>query len=182
TVWRLDERASLLERVDAPQASLSEQQLSLRDAQVTATGERLNHRAPIYKIETNLSSADLRERVTPPESISLWDLPRFIELAEAAGLPTVRYHIRFHDLCSMPLKLVAMVLIAGLFSLKPMRTGGAFRLLLSSIVAGFLLYMISEISTALGEAGSAPVALAAWTPALVATMIAIAGLLQFEDG
>ena len=182
TVWRLDEQSVFLERVDAPEATLSTQRLTLRNAQVTSAGDRLDHMAPIYAIETNLSATDLRERVTPPESISLWDLPRFILLAEAAGLPTVKYHIRFHDLCSTPLKLIAMVLIAALFSMKPMRSGGAFRLMIYSIAAGFGLYMVSEISTALGEAGSAPAALAAWTPALVAAIIAAAGLLQFEDG
>ena len=182
TVWRLSNDAAFRERIDAPQAILSDQTIELQDARLKTTADRLDHRSPIYAIKTTLTPDDLRERVAPPETMSLWELPRFILLAEAAGLPTVRYHIRFHDLCSTPLKLVAMVLIAAIFSLRPMRSGGAGKLLLYSIGAGFGLYILSEISTALGESGVAPVALAAWTPALVASLAAVTSLLQFEDG
>ncbi|MEL7240615.1 MAG: LptF/LptG family permease, partial [Planctomycetota bacterium] len=116
-----------------------------------------------------------------PETMSVWQLPRFILLSEAAGLPTIRYHIRFHDLCSTPMKLIAMVLIAAIFSLKPMRSGGALKLLLAAIAVGFLLYVLSEVSTAFGESGIAPVALAAWTPAIVALLVALTSLLKFEE-
>jgi len=182
TVWRLGNDLAFRERIDAPEAMLSGQTIELHNAQLKTTEERVDHTSPIYAIRTTLTPEDLRERVTPPETMSIWQLPRFILLAEAAGLPTVRYQIRFHDLCSTPLKLLAMVLIAAIFSLRPMRSGGTGKLLLFSIGAGFLLYILAELSTALGESGTAPVALAAWTPALVAALVAISSLLQFEDG
>ncbi len=182
TVWRFGENSVFLERIDASDAFLSGRTIELHDARLLSVADQMERRSPIYAIQTPLSPDDLRERVTPPETMSLWQLPRFILLAEAAGLPTVRYHIRFHDLCATPLKLLAMVLIAAAFSMRPMRMGGALSLLMFSIGAGFLLYMISEISTALGESGLAPVALAAWTPALIATLAAITALLHLEDG
>ena len=182
TIWRLGEDAAFQERIDAPQALLSGNTIELRDANLHTIDDRLNYTSPIYAISTSLTPADLKERVAPPETMSVWNLPRFILLAEAAGLPTVRYHIRFHDLCSTPLKLIAMVLIAAIFSLKPMRSGGALPLLLSSIGVGFLLYVLSEVSTAFGESGIAPVSLAAWTPAIVAMLAALTSLLKFEEG
>ena len=182
TIWRLGNDAAFRERVDAPKAVLSGQTIELYDANLKTTSDRLNHNNVVYTIKTTITPDDLRERVAAPETMSIWQLPRFIMLAEAAGLPTVRYHIRFHDLCSTPLKLVAMVLIAAIFSLRPARSGGAGTLALYSIGAGFSLYILSEISTALGESGTAPVALAAWTPALVASLFAVGSLLQFEDG
>jgi lipopolysaccharide export system permease protein len=75
-----------------------------------------------------------------------------------------------------------MILIAAMFSLRPVRSGGAAQLLLFAVVAGFLLYVLSEISTALGESGVVPVALAAWAPAVVATLAAVTGLLHLEEG
>lgn len=181
-VWRLGNDLTFRERIDAPEAILAEQTIELRNARLKTTAERLDHTSPIYAIRTTLTADDLRQRVTPPETMSIWQLPKFILLAEAAGLPTVRYEIRFHDLCSTPLKLLAMVLIAAIFSLRPFRSGGASKLLFLSIGAGFLLYILSEMSAALGVSGTVPVALAAWTPALVAALVAITSLLQFEDG
>lgn len=182
TVWRFGPDSVFLERIDADEAYLSGRTMELHEARLKSILDQEERRSPIYAIQTALTPGDLRERVAPPETMSLWQLPRFILLAEAAGLPTVRYHIRFHDLCATPLKLLAMVLIAAAFSLRPMRMGGALGLLIFSIGAGFLLYILSEISTAFGESGLAPVALAAWAPALIATLAAVTALLHLEDG
>jgi lipopolysaccharide export system permease protein len=182
TIWRFDNTHQFEERIDAKEAFLSGRTLELHDARLRSPASQQERYTPIYAVETSLSAGNLRERVAPPETMSLWRLPEFILLADAAGLPTVRYNIRFHDLCSTPLKLLAMVLIAAAFSMRPSRAGGGFQLAVFSIIAGFLLYILAEISTALGESGLAPVALAAWTPALVASLVAVTTLLHLEDG
>jgi lipopolysaccharide export system permease protein len=102
-------------------------------------------------------------------------------MAQSAGLPTIPYDMRFHDLCSTPLKLVAMVLIAAVFAMRPVRSGGVARLLLSAIAAGFALYVLSAISAAMGESGTVPVAVAAWAPAIVALLAAGSFLLKAEE-
>lgn len=181
TIWRLSPDGAFKERIDAPEARLSGRTIELRDARMKVAGERFSQRTPLYSVPTRLTLADLRENVPPPESMSVWDLPRFILLAEAAGLSTVRYNIRFHDLCSTPLKLTAMVLIAAIFSIGPMRSGGTPRLLLAAVASGFLLYVLSELSTALGESGVVPAPLAAWTPALAASIVAVSVLMRHEE-
>lgn len=181
-IWRLAPDAAFIERVDAPEARLAGRTIELTSARVKGAADRFDHRTPVYAIPTILTPADLSERIEPPETLSIWRLPRFVNLAAAAGLPTVRYNIRFHDLCSTPLKLLAMVLIAAMFSLRPIRQGGGLQLLLLAVGTGFILYVLAEISAALGESGVAPVALAAWTPAVAATLAAISGLLHLEEG
>lgn len=182
TIWRFDTENLFQERIDAKAAFLSGRTLELHDVTLRAPNSDQERRTPIYAVRTSLTAANLRERVAPPQTLSIWDLPRFIILAEAAGVPTVRYNIRFHDLCSTPLKLLAMVLIAAAFSMRPTRSGGALKLAVGSILAGFALFIVSEISTALGESGLAPAALAAWIPAVVASLIAVTALLHLEDG
>lgn len=182
TVWRFDKENAFLERIDASQAFLSGRTLELHDAKLRSPDNDAERYTPIYAVGTSLTAANLRERVAPPETMSLWRLPQYIILADAAGLPTARYNIRFHELCATPLKLLAMVLIAAAFSMRPPRAGGAVELVVLSILAGFMLYLLSEISTALGESGFAPEALAAWTPAIVASLAAITALLHLEDG
>lgn len=181
TIWRMSSDGAFVERIDSPIATLSGRTIELRDARMRAAGASLAQRTPLYAVPTRLTLEDFRENVPPPESMSIWKLPKFILLAEAAGIPTVRYNIRFHDLCSTPLKLTAMVLIAAIFTLGPARAGGLPRLVLSAVGGGFLLYILSELSTAIGESGTVPAALAAWTPALVATIIAVSLLMRHEE-
>ncbi len=182
TVWSLGAKSEFLERIDAPVAVLSGQTLELRQARLNAIDEDEERRSPVYAIPTTLTLDDLRDRVASPETMSIWELPHFIPLAKAAGLPTKRYEIRFQDLWTTPLKLVAMVLIAAAFSLRPMRMGGGLRLFSFAVGAGFLLYVVAEISSALGESGVAPIVLSAWAPVLAATLIATTSLLHLEDG
>ncbi len=181
-IWRFDSENLFQERMDAEAAFLSGRTLELHDVSLRSHDSEQERHTPIYAVRTSLTADNLRERVAPPETLSIWSLPRFIILAETAGVPTVRYNIRFHDLCSTPLKLLAMVLIAAAFSMRPARSGGALGLAVLSILAGFALFIISEISTALGESGFAPAALAAWIPAIVASLFATTVLLHLEDG
>ena len=102
---------------------------------------------------------------------------------ETAGLQTVSYRLRYHDLWSLPLKLAAMTLIACAFALGvSARGGGAGRLVGMGVVAGFALFVLSELSAAVAEASIVPVALAAWAPAVLAVLLAVSLLLYREDG
>lgn len=182
TLWRFDSDSILLERIDAAEAYLSGRTLELHNARLRSPESDQGGYTPIYAVRTSLTASNLRERVTAPETLSIWRLPRFIILADAAGVPTVRYNMRFHDLCSTPLKLLGMVLIAAAFSMRPTRSGGAMQLALVSVFAGFALYILSEIASAMGESGLAPEALAAWIPAVVASLAAVTAILHLEDG
>jgi lipopolysaccharide export system permease protein len=181
TIWRLSPDAAFLERVDAPTAQLSGRTIELKEARMKTPGRQSTQRTPIYAVPTALTLSTLRDNAPAPESMSIWELPRYMVIAEAVGLSTTGYNIRFHDLCSTPLKLTAMVLIAALFSLGPARSGGGFQLLVAAVGSGFALYILSELSTALGESGAVPEPLAAWTPALVATIVAVSLLMRLEE-
>lgn len=181
TIWRLSPDAAFVERIDAPVAQLSGRTIELKEARMKAAGRQVTQRTPVYAVPTALTLSALRENAPAPETMSIWELPRYMMIANSVGLSTTRYNIRFHDLCSTPLKLTAMVLIAALFSLGPARSGGAFQLVVAAVGSGFALYVLAELSTALGESGAAPEALAAWTPALVATIAAVSLLTRLEE-
>ena len=117
-----------------------------------------------------------------PETISFWELPAFIRVLENAGFSAVRHRLYWHRLLAGPLLLFAMVLLAATFSLRPPRRGGTLALALAGIAAGFLLYFVSNVVAALGQNASIPVALAAWTPVGVSTLVAVTLLLHLEDG
>ena len=50
------------------------------------------------------------------------------------------------------------------------------------IAAGFALFILSELSTAIAEASIVPVGLAAWAPGILAVLFATGLLLYREDG
>ena len=182
TLWKRTLEGVFIERWDADTATIGNKQFILQDARRRQSegSDKIIRETQIVPSAFDLT--DLRDEITRPDTMSIWALPDFIELAEDAGLPTVKYQLRYHDLLSLPLKLLAMVFIAATFSLRPVRSGGTLMLIIAGVGAGFMLYIISEFSSAIAEARVIPVLIAAWTPAFLAVFLALSVLMTTEDG
>lgn len=170
-----------VERVDAPRAQLEDGAWRLTDALITVPDQPPRTEAQI-DLPTTLTQASIQESFASPESLSFWALPQFIATLEAAGFSATRHKLRWHAVLAGPLLLCAMVLIGATFSLRLTRRGGVALLGACGIATGFLLYFLSDVALALGEAGSLPPALAAWSPAMISGLLGLAMLFHLEDG
>lgn len=168
-------------RVDAASARLETGHWNVTDAWLTAP-ERPARFESSYRIPTAMTAEQIQDSFASPLTISFWELPGFIRMLEAAGFSATRHRLHWHQLIATPVLLAAMVLIAATFSLRPHRRGGTGLLIISGIAVGFVLFFASSLVGALGQSATIPVALAAWTPAAVSTMLGIAMLLHLEDG
>jgi lipopolysaccharide export system permease protein len=181
TVFQFDARHRFIGRIDARDATLLDGRWRFRDAW-TAGPDRPAMHQPELSLPTSMTWAKIEDSFAPPETLSVWDLYGFIGVLEAAGFPAVRHRLYFHALLAGPLLLAAMVLIAATFSLRPSRRGGTGYMVTGGVVAGFLLYVMSDFVSALGLSGHIPAVLAAWTPAGVSTLLGVATLFHLEDG
>lgn len=172
---------SFIGRIDAESASLEEGYWDIRNAWVTRAGDQPT-RYRVYRQPTALTLTQVQESFADPDTISFWDLPHFIDMAEAAGFSAQRYRLHFYDLLSTPFLLCTMVFLGAIFSLRASRLGGLVQLVMGGIFAGFLLYFLSDLALALGLTGILPPFLAAWAPAIVATLLGLAVLFHLEDG
>ena len=135
-----------------------------------------------YNLPTVLSADQIRESFASPKTLSFWDLPRFIALAQSAGFSALPHRLHWHEILATPLMLCAMVLIAATFSLRATRLGGVPQLAAAGILTGFSFYFLTDVSQAFGISGIVPVILAAWAPTIIALLLGLAMLLHLEDG
>ncbi|MEE9318691.1 MAG: LPS export ABC transporter permease LptG [Rhodospirillales bacterium] len=135
-----------------------------------------------YWLATDLTLSKIQDSFAPPETMSFWNLPGFINTLEKAGFSALRHRLYLHTLLAAPLLMCAMVLIAATFTLRHSRRGGTTFIISGGVLTGFILYFFSDIVFALGLSDSIPVTLAAWTPSGVATLLGLAMLLHLEDG
>lgn len=176
-----DKADAFVERIDAESADLGAGFWTLKNARVTPVGrEPVLHET--YQLPTQLTAEQVRQSFAMPEQISFWDLPQFIELAKRSGLPVARFELQYQLLLARPLLLVAMVLVAAAASLRFARLGGLGKTILGGVVAGFLLYVGSELAGNLGRSNLVPPTLAAWSPALIGALMGFMVLLKQEDG
>jgi len=180
-IFRFQENDQFVGRVDADQAHLQDGRWELKDAVLTGPDQPAQFKDN-YSVPTDLTINQIEDSFAPPETLSFWALPAFIEVLEASGFSAVRHRLYWHSLLSGPLLLCAMVLIAATFSLRFSRSGGTWLLIAAGVLTGFVLYFISDLALALGLSGKIPPVLAAWTPAGVFALIGVASLFHMEDG
>ncbi|MBC7905718.1 MAG: LPS export ABC transporter permease LptG [Rhodospirillaceae bacterium] len=135
------------------------------------------------RLPTELTLDRVHDNFSSPETMSFWQLPAFITFFEKAGFAATKHRMYLQSLLASPLLYCAMVLVAAIFSLKPnMRSGGLLRRVGGGVAAGFVIYFFSKIIYAFGLSATLPQSLAAWSPALVAGLMGLSGLLHLEDG
>lgn len=181
TIFAFDKQGTFRERIEADEARLGKQIWKLKNA-IVYTTERDPQQYDSFEVSTFLDATEVRESIGSPESISFWSLPRFIDLAHNAGLPAYRYALQYQTLLARPLLLAAMILIAAAVSLRVSRFGGLGKMILGGIIAGFVLYVLSELAKDLGGAGIVPPVVAAWAPGIFGVLMGLTILLHQEDG
>ncbi|MEM7741642.1 MAG: LptF/LptG family permease, partial [Pseudomonadota bacterium] len=182
-IWRKGDDGVFIERFDAQRAVFKDQELTLKNAVRSAPGGDIPSAVGDVTFQTTFELDDLILANTRPESLSLWTLPRLMDRIGGAGIPLEPFTLRLHELFAMPLKLAAMAVIGCVFALPiHARSGGAFRLIIYGIFAGFAAFIAIQFSSAVAEAGLVPVRIAAWTPPTIALLIGVTVLLFREDG
>lgn len=170
-----------LGRIDAPKAVLRDSYWEIHDAWFNWEGKLPTHEDSV-RLPTALTFEKIQESMAPPNTISLWELPSFIDALRSIGLPSTRHELQFHSLLSQPLLLCAMILFAAAFSLRLSRRGGVMKAVLAGLVTGSAIFTLSNITQALGANQTLPVLLGAWAIPLAALATGNAALLYLEDG
>jgi lipopolysaccharide export system permease protein len=133
-------------------------------------------------LRSNLTRDAIRDSFGTPEAIPIWQLPDYIAGLERAGFSARAHRVWFQMELAQPLLMAAMVLLAAGFTMRHTRFGRTGALVLLAIGAGFAVFFLRNFAQVLGNTGQIPVALAAWTAPVAATLAALGLLLHVEDG
>lgn len=140
------------------------------------------HQEARLELPTDLDAKNIATTFFGQRTVSFWSLPALIELVSRTGRKTDAYVLAYHELISRPLFFAAMVAIAATVSLRLTRYGRVWRLILTGVAGGFLLYVMTKIVRDLGANGILDPILAAWLPPIVALTFGATALLYQEDG
>jgi lipopolysaccharide export system permease protein len=182
TVYLFEGQDRYIGRIDAKQARLDGGFWLIDDATIATGNQPQPQHHDHYRLATDLTIENIQDSFAAPETMSFWELPHFIDVLERAGFSATRHRLYLHSLLASPALLAAMVLVAAVFSLRMVRRGGTLAVAAIGIFSGFLIYFLSDLIFALGLSQRVPVPLAAWAPAVVASLFGLAVLLHVEDG
>jgi lipopolysaccharide export system permease protein len=180
TFYMIDNHGKFQKRIDAERAKLRDGYWEVSNAVIT----REKHDITKYEslnVLTNLSFKQIQESVIPPETISFWKLPKFIDIAEQSGLSAVKHRLYLYKIIISPLFVLAMVLIGAAFAMSLPRTGRAGKQMMFGVMIGFFIYFLSDMIFAFGLAGKMPILLAALSPTALCLMLGMYLQLHMED-
>ena len=168
----------MIERLDAAKGQLQSGYWELSDVIISAADGR-SQNADTYRLTTDLTFDKVRESFASADTVSIWELPAFIQTLQDAGFSALEHRLRFHSLLSTPLLLCAWS-VASLFSLRAnQRTGAAF-MIVGGIVRGFVFSLHPDRSR-IGplNRGARAVSL---DPGGCNDHVSVTALLHLEDG
>ncbi len=175
-----DNQGRLLKRIDTDKAILDNGKWELSDVWIQKNKQPSSFSKSLL-ISTSLSPDQIQENFSPPETFSIWKLPKFISITENAGFSSLRHKTRLYILIAFPFFLASMVLAAAPFSINFLRTGKINYLLLGGLITGFVIYTFSNVVEAFGASGAINPILSAWLPPIIAILTGITALLFTEE-
>ena len=181
TMFQYDRQDRFLERIDGTTATLQEGYWLVEKAWISRVGAEPEY-FESYLVSTALTPERVQDALGTLLTLSFWELPALIEVAEKAGLSSNGYRIQYELLWSRPLLLVAMVLLGATVSLRSFRSGGVQTMVVTGMFGGVGFFLLVEVSRQIGMAGLAPPWVAVWVPVAVASLLSITVLLHQEDG
>lgn len=172
TVFKFDDQHHLLSRLEARVAQMYQGKWILGGGVIYRYGN-------IIEVETfseqpwdiTLEPKQLNRAPANPEFLSLKQLRQLAERTEREGYNATRLHVLLYRKFAHPATTLAAILLAFPFTLRYSRQGGVGRSLLLGLVTGFILFVVVDLSIALGMGGRLPPILAAWAPVLFFTGI-----------
>lgn len=165
---------TLLERIDAPRATLSKQKKwILQNASVDGDFPQTKRSIP-----SSLDQKQLQESHIPPQAISFWDLPKTIAMLEKTGLSVIDYKLFWHEQIAKILMFVAMLVISVVFSFHFERHKSQTVPIVMALAFGFFIFFMSDIIYVLGLSQRLPIWLAAWIPPSISLLLGVAMLLH----
>ncbi len=179
--FTFDTEDNFIQRIDGSKAELMDGYWNISQAVIhknTPKPERID----TYRYPTTLTAQEIDDSFASPETLSFWEIPNFIKKMEETGVSTSTLKVHFQSLLSRPLFFLSMVLLAATVSLRPVRQGNSGFLIVSGIALGFAVLFIETVLQAFGISQKLPITLAAWTPALLTTLLGTVAILTLEDG
>ena len=180
TIFRRDAEGLILERIDAPVARFTETGLMLEDAVLQSAADASTRLLPSYRWLGRIDFDIVQMLSWAPADLSLSQLNQVIDNAGYGQRPVNIYRTWFNARLVAALQPLLMLLLGMSLIPSYSRTGSFAWIFLMGITLGFGTFVLTGITTAMGEAGLLPPWLGAWAPVFALLALIARFLLQHE--
>lgn len=181
TIFIFQQNGGFLTRLEAQTATLEAGAWVLSEARLIGRGMQNSLQPSTVRLPTKLTAEQLRDSFTPPATLNVWELGKFVQVLAATGFPSARHAMAYAKLLALPALGLAMFALAIPFGLRFTRHSTLARSIGLGVGLGFTFYLLGNFVAAYGLAGRLNPSLAAWLPVGVGLLVALALVIYLQE-
>ncbi|MBF8271356.1 MAG: LPS export ABC transporter permease LptG [Magnetococcales bacterium] len=167
SVFRFDNNNRLVSRIDAERAYHQKGRWFLSNGTLYHFGREANAEPFLHKEwPVTLEPLQMDRSRPEPMYLSLFQLWEFMSRLKQEGVDITSYEMTFFRKMVDPLTTMTAILLGFPFAMRLPRQGGTTRSIFLGLLLGFAMFVIVDLSTALGMGNRLPPIVAAWAPEL----------------
>jgi lipopolysaccharide export system permease protein len=181
TIFIFQRDGSFATRLQAATATLQPGAWVLGDARLIDGRLPSSNGPRTVRLPTKLTAEQFRDSFTPPATLNVWELGRFVQVLAATGFPSARHAMAYAKLLALPALGMAMFALAIPFGLRFARHSTLARSIGLGVGLGFTFYLLGNFVAAYGLAGRLNPNLAAWLPVGIGLLSALALVIYLQE-
>ena len=164
TLYTLNSEGKIAEITSANFAAFSNGQWTMFDVTHFNVAEMKVVSEPRMTWDTAIPPARFRALSIDPETVPIGRLASAVDQLEGEGMSVNKLTAWLHHKISGPLGVILMPLLGAMAAFGVQRSGTIFLRVIGGMAFGFSYFVVDNLLLAVGQFGTIPPVLAAWTP------------------
>ena len=179
-IFRFNKENKIKEKIQASSAKLTNNYWLLNNTSFTNNLGEVNKKN-YFQINTTVTSSQIKEGFSSPETVSLWSLYSFIKMFEKAGFSANKHRLHLYKLIFFPVLLSGMAILGISFNMNSIVRKPLNLSLFYMIIIGFTIFYFTKLISALAISGKIGLILSAFLPSLLPIFFALLFIIHADD-
>ena len=145
-----DEKGAFQGRIDGKRAYLENGFWAMNDVQISPKYNQASFHIN-HKYATNIKSSDITNSLSSPDSISFWEMRKFINFLEDLGYSARDFKLYYYNLMILPFFLSFLTILASSLVSDLKQNSKITKTIITAFIIIFIVYFLSNLLDALGS-------------------------------
>jgi len=177
TILNLNKDFELQSRIDSKEGFFSNNTIKLMNSS-TIDNKKNNKKNTQLQFNLNFSLKEIQNTFKNSTSTSIYELQDQIKNIQRLGYSTDHLKVEYQKLISLPIYLLAMVLLSGLIIVNLGANMGYIFYVITGVIISVILYFLSDLSITMGKTDRIDLELSVWLPIFFIMLVNFIGLIQ----
>jgi len=177
TIFNLSKDFDLQSRIDSKVGIFDKKTIILLNSSIYDKRKN-NRKITDLHIDLNLSLTEIQNSFKNSSAISIYEIQNQIKNIQSLGYSTDYLKIEYQKLMSLPIYLLAMVLLSGLMIVNLGTNIGYLFYVILGVIISVILYFLSDLSITMGKTQKVNLELSVWLPIFFIMLVNFIGLIQ----